>query len=176
MAWSTPLTAVSTTALTAAQWNASVRDNLLETGPAKVSAAGQILVSTGLNALAARTIGHQENLNADTTTSTTYGDLSGGSGPGVTVTTGANALVAMKVDTVNSGAGSSVMSYAISGATTVAPIDTSGIGSDGTVKQRMGCIEFASGLTPGSNTFTTKYRVTSGTGTFTSRQIFVIPL
>jgi hypothetical protein len=32
-----------------------------------------------------------------------------------------------------------------------------------------------SSLTPGSNTFTMKYRVTAGTGTFLARQIAVIP-
>jgi hypothetical protein len=31
-------------------------------------------------------------------------------------------------------------------------------------------------LTPGSNTFTAKYRVASGTGTFLSRRIVVFPL
>jgi hypothetical protein len=31
-------------------------------------------------------------------------------------------------------------------------------------------------LTPGSNTFTMKYRVSSGTGTFADRRISVMPL
>jgi len=39
MAWFTPLAGVSTATLTAAQWNASVRDNLLETAPAKATSA-----------------------------------------------------------------------------------------------------------------------------------------
>jgi hypothetical protein len=32
------------------------------------------------------------------------------------------------------------------------------------------------GLTPGSNTFTAKYRITGGTGTWRDRDIVVIPL
>jgi hypothetical protein len=47
------MTAVSGAALTAAQWNTHVRDNLLETGPAKVSASNQFLISSGPNSLQA---------------------------------------------------------------------------------------------------------------------------
>ncbi len=35
---------------------------------------------------------------------------------------------------------------------------------------------FVTGLTAGSNTFTAKYRVTGGTGTYLNRTIIVIPL
>lgn len=51
MAWTTPLTAVSGSILTAAQWNASVRDNLNETAPAKATTADRMFVTTGPNAL-----------------------------------------------------------------------------------------------------------------------------
>ena len=37
MAWTAPMTAVSGSVLTAAQWNTNVRDNLLETAPANCS-------------------------------------------------------------------------------------------------------------------------------------------
>lgn len=47
------MTAVSGAALTAAQWNTHVRDNLLETGPAKVTGSNQFLISSGPNALQA---------------------------------------------------------------------------------------------------------------------------
>ena len=56
MAWTTPLTAVSNTALTAAQWNASVRDNLLMTAPALATTTGRHFVSTGANTIAERAI------------------------------------------------------------------------------------------------------------------------
>ena len=56
MAWSAPMTAVSGSVLTAAQFNTYVRDNLNETAPAKATAAGQIFVSTAANAIAARLV------------------------------------------------------------------------------------------------------------------------
>jgi hypothetical protein len=174
MAWSTPLTAVSNTALTAAQWNASVRDNLLETGPAKVTVGGQILVSTSTSQLAARTISTNFVSNLETTTSTTYTDLTT-PGPAVTVTTGAQALVALKCDASNSGASGSVMSVAVSGTTSQAATDANSIGPDNTNKVRLGALVLLA-IVGGSNTFTAKYRVTGGTGTFVNRSLIVIPL
>lgn len=57
MAWTAPRTWVATEVVTASIMNTHVRDNLLETGPAKVTAAGQSLFSTGANALAAASVG-----------------------------------------------------------------------------------------------------------------------
>src|ERR1700761_4661249 len=93
MAWSTPLVAVSNSTLTAAQWNASVQANLLETAPAKATAAGQIFVATGTNAIAARPPTVASDSSSSTTTSTTYTDLVAGAGPSLSVTTGTMALV-----------------------------------------------------------------------------------
>lgn len=56
MAWSTPITAVSGTILTAAQWNTHVRDNLLETMPAKATTADRMFVTTGPNSIAQNVI------------------------------------------------------------------------------------------------------------------------
>jgi hypothetical protein len=53
MAWTAPGTAVGNTLLTAAFWNTHVRDNLLETAPAKATAAGQLFQATAPNAIAA---------------------------------------------------------------------------------------------------------------------------
>jgi hypothetical protein len=53
MAWTAPMTAVSGAAFTAAQFNTHVRDNLLETGPAKVTGSNQFLISNGPNSLQA---------------------------------------------------------------------------------------------------------------------------
>lgn len=52
MAWSAPATAVANTFLTAAFWNTQVRDNLLETAPAKAAAAGDSFYATAANAIA----------------------------------------------------------------------------------------------------------------------------
>ena len=51
MPWNVPRTAAVGDVYTAAWYNADTRDNLLETAPAKVTAAGDIVVATGPNAL-----------------------------------------------------------------------------------------------------------------------------
>jgi hypothetical protein len=52
MAWTAPRTWVSGETLTAALLNTHLRDNLLETAPAKVTTAGDLTYATGANALA----------------------------------------------------------------------------------------------------------------------------
>lgn len=52
MAWTAPRTWVSGETVTAAQLNTHLRDNMLETAPAKVTTAGDIVYATGANALA----------------------------------------------------------------------------------------------------------------------------
>jgi hypothetical protein len=51
MGWTAPRTWTTGEVVTAAILNAHVRDDLLETGPAKVTTAGDLLVATGANAL-----------------------------------------------------------------------------------------------------------------------------
>jgi hypothetical protein len=171
------MTAVSGSVFTAAQFNTYVRDNLNETAPAKATAAGQIFVSTGANAIAARLpnadfIGTQE-----TTTSTTYTDLAT-TGPTVTATTAASAIVATYCNQFHSTGLAAWMSYTISGATSDPADDNRSLQLQSTGGQHIGGTFFHSSiLTPGTNTFTAKYRVsTSGTGTFSSRRLLVIPL
>lgn len=178
MAWSTPLTAVSNATLTAAQWNASVRDNLLETAPAKATAAGQIFVSTAANAIAARTPSSAAVNASSTTTSTTYADLAAGAGPSVTVTTGAAALVIVSTRNSNDTASNETYAgYQISGATTLAADDNTAhmFQPDSINRNHRGSAATLVTLTPGSNTFAIKYRVSGGTGTFSGRRIVIIP-
>lgn len=173
------MTAVANTIFTAAQFNQYVRDNLNETFPAKATASGQIAVSTGANAIAARTVGSQTVLTSESTTSASYTDLTT-TGPVVTVGTGTAALVAISAsitnDTTNSA---SFASYAISGSTTAAADDQWGLELDGVVASntcRFGFIHRHVGLTAGSNTFTMKYKAGSNTATFSNRKLLVIPL
>ncbi len=180
MSWATPLTAVANAALTSAQWNASVRDNLNETAPAKATAAGQIFVATGTNTIAARTI--QSNVygggGTDSTNSASYIPLTGGAT--VTATTGAAALVHQFASLTNDTTGSrSYSSYAISGASTVAASDSwtllHDVSSGGrTIKA--GMVYHHTGLTAGSNTFTQQFKTGANTGTFLSRGLVVVPL
>jgi hypothetical protein len=178
MAWSTPLTAVSNATLTAAQWNASLRDNMLVTPAALATTAGRIFVATGANAIAERVVGRGIVNTSETTASTTWADLAT-PGPAVTLTTGTAVIVVMSAFLANSSAGAnSQMGYAVSGATTAAAdshravIYESGAAND---LAQMSYMTAATGLTAGSNTFTAQYQVSAGTGTFHRRQLFVFP-
>lgn len=180
MAYSTPLTAVSNTALTAAQWNASVRDNILVTPAALATAASRFFVTTGPNAIAERAPSHHTIATSSTTTSTSYGNLiSGAAGPTVTVTTGALAFVWLCVSMSNNIAGNSVRAdFTVSGATTRAASDsTAAIHEVAANNQGYRGTAFTPiVLTPGSNVFTAVYRVTGATtGTFNDRTMAVIP-
>ena len=117
---------------------------------------------------------------AETTTSTSYTDLAT-SGPEVTVTTGTKALVIYTSEISNNTSNAySNMSYAVSGATTIAALDTQSLfirqTSSTTGQPFRASATSVVTLTAGSNTFTAKYRVNSGTATFQDRSIFVINL
>ena len=177
MAWTTPLTAVANASLTAAQWNASVRDNLLMTAPALATTAGGFFVATGSNALAQRVTDSDTIGTSETTTSTSFVDLAT-VGPTVTVTTGPRAFVFVSGQATNNTATSGTfMGFAVSGATTVSAVDSSSMvfypASSGQPHQATRVV--AQGLTAGSNTFRSKYRVAANTGTFSQRNICVIP-
>jgi hypothetical protein len=120
-------------------------------------------------------------LTAQGTSSTSYTNLAT-TGPSVTATIGANglALVIMSALITVSGAGvSGSMTIDVSGANTIAASDEyaknhTGYTSDtGDNDSR---VFLLTGLTPGSTTFTAKYKTSSGTSTFTYRKIAVIPL
>jgi hypothetical protein len=179
MAWTTPITAVANAAFTAAQFNASVRDNLLTTAPALATTAGAIFVATGANAIAQRVIGSAFVSATETTTNTSYVDLTT-TGPQVTVTTGTLAIVIFSAHMWNDTAGGrSYMSYAVSSATTVAAGDSVSYAHDISSAGRIigaSRVIMQSALTGGSNIFTAKYRVGSNTGTWAQRSLIVIPL
>lgn len=181
IAWSTPLTAVSSTALTAAQWNASVRDNLLETAPAKATTTGRIFVATGTNAIAERVISTAVVTTGESTSSTTPTVLTT-PGPAVTVTTGANALVFISCELNNNTASAfSQAGYAVTGASSITADVTRGIElRAAAVNQQIRCgiTHMETALTPGSNTFTMQYWASSGggSGLFQNRRIIVMAL
>jgi hypothetical protein len=179
MAWSAPMTAVANATFTAAQFNQYVRDNLNETAVAKATTASQIFVSTGVNALVARTPSQASVSTSESTATTSYVDLAT-PGPSVTVNTGTIAIVffasGMGVATDNTTAYASV---AVSGDTTVAASDNWAIQMDGITagnNVRYGMTRTFTGLTTGSNTFTMKYKAGASTSTFRFREIGVLPL
>lgn len=179
MAWTAPMTAVANAVFTAAQYNAHVRDNLLETAPAKATAAGNYFVATGVNAIAERVISTSRVNTSQTTASTSYTDLAT-AGPAVTVTTGTRAMVWTNCQLQNSvdSAGTHA-SVTVSGASSIGASDAAAISLDGVLAAnpwRLGTCYMFDTLTAGSNTFTMKYRVSAGTGTFHRRHIIVMPL
>lgn len=114
-----------------------------------------------------------------TTTSATFVDLAT-VGPSVTVTTGTKALIAIACMNTTSAADLVYAGVAVSGATTVAASDLYAIGGytvGVNVPQTQAANVFMlTGLTPGSNTFTMKYRRASGTATFSQRIITVVDM
>ena len=109
---------------------------------------------------------------SETTTSASYTDLAT-VGPDVTLTTGTTVLVTVAFTGYSSAAFASVMSFAVSGATTLAASDANAAycNSNG-VNHTATRTVLLTGLTPGSNTFTAKYRG-STTRTFNYRSISV---
>jgi hypothetical protein len=116
--------------------------------------------------------------NAGNTTSTTYSaTLTGspGTNPSVTLVTGTTAFVATTGDAYNSGTQYEYLSFAVSGATTLAASDNSAqvAGGPSNVIVPVGCAMVVTGLTAGTNTFTLSYRTDGGTATFRQRRITV---
>jgi hypothetical protein len=117
---------------------------------------------------------------SETTSSTTYTDLTT-AGPAVTVTTGTKALVIITSNIRDREDRGEFMSYAVSGATTLAADDTRAL-SMVTPTQPAGIYQMSfvnvPTLTAGSNTFTAKYRTNSAihSATFLNRSIFVMNL
>jgi hypothetical protein len=180
VAWSVPLTATPSSILTYVQWNASVRDNLLETAPAKATTAGRIFVATGTNTIAERAVLGAAVDPTENTTSGTYTNLAT-SGPAVTLTTGIRALVVVGARIGVTPASESVLaSFEVTGASAVAAADNVAIwlntqsANDVVSASRVSVI---ASLTAGSNTFTMKYRTTGGaTGGFGHRHLAVMGL
>jgi len=113
----------------------------------------------------------------DTTSSVTYVALAT-AGPAVTVTIGdsGKALVTIGASFDNNSANFSLMSFDISGATVLAAADKRAVGLLNTNDMFMGRTFVIKGLYAGSTTFTAKYRVGGGTGTYVYRHIGVVPL
>lgn len=146
--------------------------------------AGTILRVYGLGGSGATALSPESEtvLTSENTTSTGYTDLAT-VGPAVTLNTGTDVLVTLSSTVLKTSGGAGFngfMSVAVSGATTIAAID-----DNATTASSAGGAGFAdalartfklSGLTPGANTFTAKYRVNGSDFTFHHRDITVIPL
>jgi len=178
MAWSAPRTWVTAEVVTASHMNTDVRDNFLVTGPAIVANAGEILVADAANSLVARLPDAARVDTSETTASTSYADLAT-SGPAVTSTVFNRALIVLSSNLENDTAGAvCAMSYALTGAEVSSATDNRALlYESGAANDLLGATwaEVRTGFTSGSTTFTAKYRVTAGTGTFRRRNLSVIP-
>lgn len=119
---------------------------------------------------------------SQTTTSITFADLAT-VGPAVTVTIGANGIALVNIfghlQLGTASGESAFIGVAVSGASTVAAADDRALRYQpwtAAAFGQYGASFLFTGLTPGSTTFTLKYRVSSNTGTFLNRRISVIPL
>lgn len=187
MAWTAPFTAVAGSVFQAAQFNTHIRDNLNETAPAKATTPGSIFAVAGTNQIAERTpAGKLDEETVNITTSTFGSPSTGTPGPSVSVTTGVMAIVGFRaLLRIESATARIEASYAISGATIRVASSTRSIGysvsnsgaagSSG-MNYRGGSVDLAVGLTPGVNTFTLQYNVSSGTGQANDRLLWVLPL
>jgi len=127
-----------------------------------------------------------------TTTSTTYADPSDYPGPAVTVTHGFHVVSFHHVQARNNTAGNyAIAAVALSGDNAFAANDHMNAGATAVVANALnaqttmvdwganGSYAIANGtglgVNPGTTTFTMKYRVNGGTGTFGNRRILVIP-
>jgi len=116
---------------------------------------------------------------SETTTSTSFVDLTTIT-DSVTVNVGANGLllVALYAQFSNSGTGATYVSFVLSGANTQAAADAYSILTSGTANAQfnISSVFLLNALSVGSTVVKMKYKVQSGTGTFTNRRISVIPL
>lgn len=180
MAWTTPYTAALNDTFTAATWNASIVSNFAETEAAKATLVGKggHFITAGANSLVARYTRSNRVEDAQATFVNSYTDL-GTIGPEVSVTTGAAVMIFMSAEMSNNTANAQQkVGFAVSGATTSAPSDDGAFWADGNgagCAVRRGLVVRALGLTPGVNVFTLKYAVAAGIGTFSNREIIVMP-
>lgn len=200
MAWDIPFTATSGDTLTAAVFNAEVRNNLLETEVAKAFESGRMIISSATNTVAERRVYRDSQLQVGDRTSSSYGDLdayvctdarviSQNFGPAVTLTTGTTAVAWYSARMGNASA-DAVTAYSVAvedddGTEYVAASDQwaglqDGLGAAATglnQEAKYGVCHRFTGLTAGTNSFIMKYHSNGSTaGSFSNRELFVMAL
>lgn len=173
------MTFVNGTALTAAQLNTHLRDNLLATMPA--FAQGSFLYGTqafgvaGDNRLASYGIGSVEATGTVQIRSSNYPEAAG---PSMVIPTGKSALVmfAAKLTSTVNNAGA-YASVAVRGNTEIEADDSWSIQLDGNTATnpiRWGTMHFFDNeLNPGLNTFEMQYRNNGSDGSAANRELIV---
>ena len=117
----------------------------------------------------------------ESTTSLAYTDLTT-VGPTVNVTVPASGRLLVSVTSAmlgNSGSTACFMSFAGTGTTVFAAVDADALIQAGGAQQRASAETVLSGLTPGAEVLTAKYKVTGGGAAscaYSNRSMFTIPL
>lgn len=158
--------------------NTYLRDNLLETMPAKATDYTSWFTSSSPNSIDQRGIETETEADAVTTSSTSFVSLSGG--PAVTVNTGTSALIIFAAGMENNTADRECqMAVRVTGATNIPASDVYALLSDGRQAgnlARFFNFRLENNLTAGANQFECQYAVGSGTGTWRDRTLTVIAL
>lgn len=170
MAWSSPHTYIADEPLQAADLNRDLYYNMLETMPGKANIQEEdtrpyFFCNTGLNQITPRQRGFQTRREVAHRTALTFGDADEFTGPTVSVVTGTSALVIWGCQMATTSAtgdpkkATVLMSYAVSGATTIAANDDKCMVVRQPVASFWGLsmFDYVTNLTPGTNTFTCKY-------------------
>lgn len=186
MSWTIPKTWVANTRLNDVDLNANLRDNMLETMPAKALATDKIFVTEALNRIVARDISIATSAVTATINSGSSFYRSSASGPEVTITTGAQALAIW-----GSKINGQITTFAYHSVSPIVPLGypvywddemdrwalhygASRIAND---PFRGMSFKLFTGLTPGQNTFRSYYRYDgSGTATWVDRYLIMIAL
>jgi len=180
------VTTVNATALSGSLTKLSNGSNYLLAGTDITLATGSngaVTITSTAPAVVSSVISASYIVTSQATTSTSFTDLAT-VGPTVTLTTGTSVVCHAYARVVpGSAAGSPVISVAVSGATTIAASDSIGANGGGSTyvstpnagySYNMGASFVFTGLTPGSNTFTLKYRSPAAlTETFADRALVV---
>lgn len=150
-------TSISNTSITSAQLaNASVTPSKLDLGPQIAS-----------------------TMTSGTTTSSAFtATLAGSTAQTVTVTVGPNGIleVGIQGQLVNSTTALSAMSFALSGANTVAATNAHAVAVTGSSAMWLGNTFMLTGLTQGSTVVTMNFAVSGGTGTYAAQNLWALPL
>lgn len=176
MAWTAPKTWSPELGVTAAELNTHVRDQLLELGPAKATAAGQILMSAGTHEVAMRGIVSDQADSVVTTTSTSPTTLGGGT-PSVSVTHGGAFLIYF-ASRMRKLSGTGVMNC---GPAVVGEAGYGAVIGRAVRRQSDKIARFAGhvlhfGLEPGTHTVRLEYWTSNGEAEYAHRTIAVWPL
>jgi len=179
LTWNAPITWTLGQQVAAAQLNAQLRDNLLETAPGKATTAGAHFAATGANAIAQRLCQTATVATSQDTGGTTgsYTNLPT-AGPSITATTGVLAFSFAQCQMSNNTTDATTFfSVDISGATTDAAADArAAIWEDVADRDFRFTTTTLHSVTAGSNVFKIMYKCQSNIGVFTKRNLIVMPL